>query len=83
MHLASDAFNEAAVEKLRNVKKRDGKPFAVMFRDLETLKRYTIVDKQERTITFVVEAAIVLLEIKTGEENQWQKHQFGIEHRLE
>ena len=47
MHLACDAFNETAVNKLRDLKNRDGKPFAVMFRNLESLKLYAEVNSQE------------------------------------
>ena len=66
MHLACDAFNDAAVEKLRNVKKRDGKPFAVMFRDLDTVKQYASVDKPEEQSLVSWRRPIVLLEIKSG-----------------
>ena len=38
-HMACDAENEAAVEKLRKSKNREGKPFAVMFKDIDCLKR--------------------------------------------
>jgi hydrogenase maturation protein HypF len=62
MHLTCDAFNEQAVEKLRNVKNRDGKPFAVMFRDLETLKQYTITDETEEQAIVSWRRPIVLLE---------------------
>ena len=33
-HLMCDALNEEAVDRLRKSKKREGKPFAVMFRDM-------------------------------------------------
>jgi hydrogenase maturation protein HypF len=47
MHLACDAFSETAVKKLRDLKNREGKPFAVMFRNIESLKLYAEVDQQE------------------------------------
>ncbi len=40
-HLICDATNEQAVNRLREVKHRDTKPFAVMFRDEESLREYT------------------------------------------
>jgi hydrogenase maturation protein HypF len=39
-HLACNAFDNKAVERLRNIKKRDAKPFAIMFRDIKSLKPY-------------------------------------------
>ena len=47
-HMACDAFNEKAVKTLRERKKRDGKPFAVMFRDVESLKYYAHVSISEQ-----------------------------------
>ena len=37
-HLACDAHNEATVRQLRQLKGRDNRPFAVMFRDLTALR---------------------------------------------
>jgi len=64
MHLACDAFNEAAVERLRNLKNREGKPFAVMFRDLESLKLYAEMNAQEEHSLVSWQRPIVLLEKK-------------------
>jgi hydrogenase maturation protein HypF len=64
MHLACDAFNETAVEKLRNLKKRDGKPFAIMFRDIESLKQYANIDTIEEKSLLSWRRPIVLLEKK-------------------
>jgi hydrogenase maturation protein HypF len=51
-HLMCDAFNEKAVLRLRKLKKREGKPFAVMFRDLENLRQFAEVSpSEERTLT--------------------------------
>ena len=61
MHLACNAFSDAAVKKLRAVKKRDGKPFAVMFRDLESIKRYAIVNNREEKSLLSWRRPIVLL----------------------
>ncbi|MEI6433439.1 MAG: carbamoyltransferase HypF, partial [Bacteroidota bacterium] len=65
MHLACDAFNDAAVEKLRNIKNRDGKPFAVMFSHIETLKHYATVEKPEEQSLLSWRRPIVLLEMKS------------------
>ena len=64
MHLACDAFNEPAVEKLRNIKRRDGKPFALMFSDIENLKQYAEIDAAEEKSILSWQKPIVLLEKK-------------------
>jgi len=46
-HIACDANNERAVSRLRELKNREGKPFAVMFSNLKSLKEYAVVNKTE------------------------------------
>ncbi|MDZ7741092.1 MAG: carbamoyltransferase HypF [Bacteroidota bacterium] len=48
--LACDARNEDAVGRLRAAKNRDGKPFAVMFRNMKSLKEYLKVSEEEEKI---------------------------------
>lgn len=51
-HLACDAICEGAVGRLRRSKIREGKPFAVMFRDIDSLKEYAwIGENEERELT--------------------------------
>ena len=64
MHLACDAFNKTAVEKLRNIKNREGKPFAVMFRDIESLKPFAEIDESEKKSILSWRRPIVLLKKK-------------------
>ena len=64
MHLVCDAFDEEAVQKLRNLKNRDGKPFAVMFRDIEGLRSYVEIDNEEKQSLLSWRRPIVLLSKK-------------------
>jgi hydrogenase maturation protein HypF len=62
--LACDATNADSVARLRRLKRRDGKPFALMARDLDVIRRYCIVgDEEERLLTGPM-APIVLLDAK-------------------
>jgi len=64
MHLVCDTFNEKAVQRLRNLKNRDGKPFAVMFRDIEGLRSYVEIDNEEKQSLLSWKRPIVLLRKK-------------------
>lgn len=63
-HLAADAFSEAAVRKLRKLKERDRRPFAVLFRDLEALKEHCPVSSEEERLLLDPARPIVLLKQK-------------------
>ncbi len=63
-HLACNALDQNAVQKLREKKNRDGKPFAVMFRGLSVLKEYTEVNKIEEKLLTSWRKPIVLLKTK-------------------
>ncbi|MEI6140316.1 MAG: carbamoyltransferase HypF [Mariniphaga sp.] len=64
LNLACDAFNDGAVTKLRNIKNRESKPFAVMFRDIESVKQYATLSQEEEKSLCSWRKPIVLLEIK-------------------
>jgi hydrogenase maturation protein HypF len=63
-HIACDATNEDAVTKLRLLKNREGKPLAVMFRDLATLRQYAEVNKPEERSLLSWKRPIVLLLVR-------------------
>ena len=65
-HLACDAANEKAVKSLRKRKGRAGKPFALMFADLNAVQRYCDVNEAERVLLTGHEKPIVILNIKTN-----------------
>jgi len=62
--IACDALNQEAVERLRKAKDRDGKPFAVMFGSLDTLKEFARLNEAEEKEITSWRRPIVLLESK-------------------
>ena len=67
-HLACDATNEAAVSLLRARKQRYEKPFAVMLRSLEEVRRYCSLSPAEEALLTSARKPIVLLRLN-GEAN--------------
>lgn len=65
-HLACDARNKKSLAALRARKGRSAKPFAVMCRDLETVRKYCILNDAEAEILASPQAPIVILQKKPG-----------------
>ncbi|HEX2835734.1 MAG TPA: carbamoyltransferase HypF [Thermoanaerobaculia bacterium] len=60
-HLACDATSPLAVQRLRDRKRREAKPLAVMVRDLEEAERFAALTNEERTLLTSIERPIVLV----------------------
>jgi hydrogenase maturation protein HypF len=59
-HLAADGRDEQAVARLRQIKRRPRKPFALMVRDLETARRLVALDRPSEELLVSPAAPIVL-----------------------
>ena len=60
-HLCCDATNEAAVERLRLLKNRPAKPFAVMARNIKVVKKECLVNEKQEAILDGHQKPILLL----------------------
>jgi hydrogenase maturation protein HypF len=60
-HLAVDALNDEAVKRLRERKKRDHKPFAMMSDSIENIKKHAIVNESAEKFLKCPQSPIVLL----------------------
>ena len=65
-HLCCDATNEEAVQRLRTLKRRPAKPFAVMAKDEAVVKRECIVTPEQEAILTGHQKPILLLDKETG-----------------
>ena len=63
-HLVADALNEETVKLLRARKHRPAKPFALMFPNLESIKNYCFLEKEDIEALESIEKPIVLLRKK-------------------
>lgn len=65
-HLAVDALNEEAVRRLRERKRRDHKPFAMMAASVQSIKEHAIVSESAEQILKSPQSPIVLLPRKSS-----------------
>jgi len=63
-HIACDATDKEVVSQLRERKKRPHKPFALMMKDMDMVRRYCYVSEKEERILKSPQSPIVLLKIK-------------------
>ncbi|MCG8698355.1 MAG: carbamoyltransferase HypF, partial [Bacteroidales bacterium] len=63
-NLVCDALNSDAVNHLRNIKQRDSKPFAVMFNNILSARKYAQVSNEEEKLLSSWQRPIVLLSQK-------------------
>ncbi|MBK5263018.1 MAG: carbamoyltransferase HypF, partial [Peptostreptococcaceae bacterium] len=61
-NLVCNPLDDAAVEKLRILKGREEKPFAIMFKDLEMVRKYCQVSPEEESLITSSARPILLLE---------------------
>lgn len=59
--MACDATGQEAVDRLRGLKKREGKPFAVMFASIEAVREYALVNPEEEKLLLSWRRPIVIL----------------------
>lgn len=64
-HLAADALNDKAIARLRQRKRRDHKPFAMMAASVKKIAEYAIVDETTEKLLTSLESPIVLLPKKS------------------
>ena len=75
-NLICDPRSDDAVFKLRQIKKREQKPFAVMFRDIEQIKEYCYVSPIEEKLLTSSARPILLLEHKPSQSKEINKSRF-------
>lgn len=61
-HLMADPLNEVSVSELRKIKRRDEKPFAILFPSIEEIREYCAVDHTEASLLSSSARPILLLE---------------------
>lgn len=69
-HIACDATNHGAVARLRESKRSSNKPFAVMCRDLEVVRKYARPSALEEAVLQSIRKPICLILIREGDTGQ-------------
>ncbi|MFA6403353.1 MAG: carbamoyltransferase HypF [Salinivirgaceae bacterium] len=65
-HLMCDAQNESAVARIREIKNRDGKPFAIMVPTISEIEKIAEINSEELKLLESWQRPIVLLNYKIG-----------------
>lgn len=75
-NLLCDPLNDEAVARLRQIKQREQKPFAMMFRDMEQIKEYCRVSPVEEKLLTSSARPILLLEHRPSRSREINKSRF-------
>ena len=75
-NLVADPLNDTAISKLRRIKNREAKPFAVMFRNIDQIKDFCHVDPVEEKLLSSSARPILLLEHKLNEKSELTRSRF-------
>ena len=75
-NLVADPFNETAVARLRAIKKRESKPFAVMFRDIEQIEQHCFISDTEKQLIQSSARPIILLEHRETDSHEINRSRF-------
>ena len=84
-NLIADPLNPKAVKRLREIKKREQKPFAIMFKDINTVKLFCKISEVEEKLLDSSAKPIILLEHHSIAEianNIRNKKEYGLGDRL-
>ncbi len=68
-HLACKTCDPCLVNSLREKKRRDEKPFAIMCRDIKEAEKYAVINSAEKRLLLSPQRPIVLLKKKDRKEN--------------
>jgi len=63
-HLVADATNDYPLKELRKRKNRGEKPFAVMFKNINEIEKYTIINDFEKAVILSPERPIVIVKLR-------------------
>jgi len=69
-HLACDARDESAVARLRERKRRDGKPFALMAADEDAIAGLAVLEDAARSLLASLQAPVVILPVAPAGANR-------------
>ena len=69
-NLVADPLNPQAAASLRRIKEREQKPFAVMFRNVEEVRKFCFVTEEEEALLVSSAKPILLLEHRSPEDIQ-------------
>lgn len=75
-NLIADPLCDDAVSKLRMIKNRENKPFAVMFRSLDEIKKYNFINDAESKLIESSARPIILLEHKPSDSSEINRSRF-------
>ena len=75
-HLCCDAINDEAVKRLRELKSRPDKPFAVMMKDIDTVRQLCVTDPAKEEILTGHNKPIMLLDKREDVEGEVRLSEF-------